>query len=71
MTGTVGWGLKLLDTVASWVLSEDGMRSYQRRRLMKERDDKAQEMLANARTQEDWDALRNYVAESVRLSNEP
>ena len=66
----VGWGLKLADTIASWVLSEDGMRSYQKKRLMKERDETAQEMFKNARTKQDWDALRNYVDESIRLSNE-
>lgn len=66
----VGWGLKLADTIASWVLSEDGMRSYQKKRLMKERDETAQEMFKNARTKADWDALRDYVDESVRLSNE-
>lgn len=67
---TVGWGLKLADTIASWVLSEDGMRSYQKKRLMKERDETAQEMFKNARTKEDWAALRDYVDESIRLSNE-
>ncbi len=66
----VGWGLKLADTIASWVLSEDGMRSYQKKRLMKERDETAQKMFKNARTKADWDALRDYVDESVRLSNE-
>lgn len=66
----LGWGLKLADTIASWVLSEDGMRSYQKKRLMKERDATAQEMFKNARTKQDWDALRDYVDESIRLSNE-
>lgn len=66
----VGWGLKLADTIASWVLSEDGMRSYQKKRLMKERDETAQEMFKNARTKQDWAALRDYVDESIRLSNE-
>lgn len=66
----VGWGLKLADTIASWVLSEDGMRSYQKKRLMKERDAIAQEMFKNARTKQDWAALRDYVDESIRLSNE-
>ena len=66
----VGWGLKLADTIASWVLSEDGMRSYQKKRLRKEQDATAQEMFKNARTKQDWDALRNYVDESIRLSNE-
>jgi hypothetical protein len=66
----VGWGLKLADTIASWVLSEDGMRSYQKKRLMKERDAAAQEMFKNARTKQDWAALRDYVDESIRLSNE-
>lgn len=69
--GTAGWALKLADTVASWVLSEDGLRSYQKRRLMAERDRLAQEMLQNARTKKDWDDLRAFADESVRLSNEP
>jgi len=71
MPGTVGWGLKLADTVASWVLSEDGLKSFQKKRLMKKRDEVAQEMLKNARTKDDWAALRDYADESVRLSNEP
>lgn len=71
MPGTVGLGLKLADTIAGWVLSEDGLKSFQKKRLMKKRDDIAQEMFTNARTKEDWAALRDYVDESVRLSNEP
>ncbi len=71
MAGDVGLVSKLVEVVFSWVTSEDGLRQWRRRKLMAERDRVAQEMLANARTKADWDALRAYADESVRLSNEP
>lgn len=71
MAGSVGLIAKALTPVIEWVFGEEGMAQWRKQRLMKERDETAQEMLKHARTSEDWAALRAYTDESLRLSREP
>lgn len=68
MPGDVGLVAKALTPIIEWVLGPDGLEQLTKKRLMDRRDQQAQEMLKHARTQEDWDALRDFVAESKRLS---
>lgn len=71
MPGDVGLVAKLVDSVFTWFVGEDGYAAMKKERLMKQRDEIAQGMLKHATTQQDWDALRAYADESERLSREP
>lgn len=63
----LGAGLSLLDTVASWLLREDGYAEYKKRRVLANAKRAAREALAA----HDWDTLRARVAELERLSAKP
>lgn len=63
----VGAGLALIDTVASWFLSEDGYGEFKRRRELAT----AKRAALDALARHDWDALRVSVAELERMSAKP
>ncbi len=71
MPWDVGLVAKALTPIIEWVFGAEGMAQWQKQRLMKQRDETAQEMLKHARTQDDWDAFRAYVADTERLSRNP
>ena len=67
MPGDVGLVAKVVETIFSWVVSEDGFKEMQKRSRLKAKKKECQHALAEHR----WDDLRTLTAEYERLSNEP
>lgn len=67
MAGTVGAVATVINTVAAWVLGEDGYAEWNKRRKLAALRKQAQEELAR----HDFAALRITVRELKRLSNAP
>ena len=67
MPGDVGAVATLLNTVASWLMTEDGYAEWKKRRQLAALHDKAKAAL----DRHDWAALRDATAELKRLSERP
>lgn len=65
--GDVGAVAALINTVASWVLSPDGMAEWSRRRALKSKKQEVLDALAN----HDFDALDKHIRELRALSSKP
>jgi len=65
--GAAGAVATLLNTVAKWVLSEDGLAEAKKRWALSSKKADALASLKN----NDWSALRQHVAELERMSNKP
>lgn len=65
--GDIGAVASLLNTVASWVLSPDGLADWQRRRALSSKKQEALRALKN----HDFDALRQHVDELRAISSKP
>ncbi|MBS0150471.1 MAG: hypothetical protein JSR31_05975 [Nitrospira sp.] len=65
--GDVGAVATLLNTLASWVLSPDGLADWSRRRALRA---KKQEVL-RALKQHDFDRLHRHIDELRALANKP
>lgn len=61
-----GYGLKLADTIASWVLSEDGYAEWALKRYAK----KVETHAIDAVRKKDWAAVDQHVGTLKRLSSE-
>jgi len=67
MPGDVGLVAKVVETIFSWVVSEDGFKEMQKRSRLKAKKKECQNALAEHR----WDDLRTLTAEYERLCNAP
>ena len=63
----VGAIAKLADTVASWLMSEDGYGEWKKRRQLAALREKAKAAL----DRHDWSALRDATSELRRLAEKP
>jgi len=67
MMGDVGAVATVINTVASWFMSEDGYAEWSKRRKLASLRSEAAKALA----QNDWPEHRRIVAELKRLSDKP
>lgn len=67
MPGDVGLVAKLIERLAGWLLSEDGLREVQKRRALRAKKDACRRALADG----DWARLRELTWELERLSSAP
>lgn len=67
MPGAIGAVATLLNTVASWLMSEDGYAEFSKRQKLTALRKEADAALARS----DWDAHKKIVSELKRLSVEP
>lgn len=67
MTGAVGPVAALLNTVAKWLLQEDGYREFSKRRQLHALRKAAKDAL----DRNDWDEHRRLVRELERVSDAP
>ena len=67
MPGDVGPVFSFMEKVFVWAVGEDGYATLKKKRMLKQRNAIAQGMLANARTQQDWDALRAFNDDTLRM----
>ena len=65
--GDVGAVATLLNTIAAWVLSPDGLVEFKRRRALESKKNEAIEALHN----NDFDALHRHIDELRELANKP
>lgn len=63
--GDVGSVATLINTVASWFMSEDGYAEWSKRRALQKKAEEAHDAL----DKNDWDALRKHVADLKRMSD--
>lgn len=65
--GDVGAVATLVNTVASWLMSEDGYTEWRKRRELAAKKEEARRALIN----NDFDALQRHISELRDLSTKP